>query len=76
VEQLDLRAFAARAGVAYNTLRGWRSSGRPRGNPIPPPDGVIGRSPWWYGVTVAAWCERRTGKGYRSDRSTLTPGGT
>lgn len=66
---LTLAQFADAAEVTAATLRGWRSKGLPRGNPIPEPER---RNPEtglaeWSRVTVEQWIALRPGRGARTD---------
>lgn len=56
VEQLTAQDFARKAGVAYQTFRvkGWRIR-----NDVPPPDGRMGQTDWWWSYTVDAWLAKR-----------------
>ena len=62
-DQLDLTAFAARAGIKPGTIYGYHSTGR-----LPQPDGWLGRTPWWWADTVDAWLTNRPGQGWRGKR--------
>lgn len=56
--QLDLASAATRLGLTEKTLRRYRLDGR-----LPEPDGVLGRSPWWWASTIDVWQASRPGRG-------------
>jgi len=63
-------------GVAKTTLNGWIDERKPVGNPFPHPDMLTSLSSTkpirlWSRWTVLDWHHRRTGRGYRSDRSAI-----
>jgi predicted DNA-binding transcriptional regulator AlpA len=54
--QVGVRDAARYLGLATETLRTYASQGT-----FPPPDGYIGRTPWWWAETVKRWqAERET----------------
>lgn len=57
--QLDRAAVAAKCGLAVTSIDTYQRRGS-----IPPPDGVIGRSPWWWSSTISAWMETRPSVGF------------
>jgi hypothetical protein len=58
--KLNTAAAAKLAGVQPGTWRSWRSTGRPRPEPVPPPDGWYElRTPWWYESTITDWLRKR-----------------
>jgi predicted DNA-binding transcriptional regulator AlpA len=63
--QLDRAAVAALLGVKPATITQMRAAGRN----FPEPDGVIGKSPWWWESTITAWQKTRPGRGARTDRA-------
>lgn len=60
--QLDIAAVAERIDVRAVTVRGYLRTGH-----IPPPDGRLGRSPWWWETTIEEWEATRPGQGARVD---------
>lgn len=60
-EQLDITAVARLAGVEPRSISRYRQRGS-----IPEPDGVIGRSPWWYRSTIEHWLATRPSSGRES----------
>lgn len=53
-EQLSRLAVAERLGLQPKTLDTYRRRGI-----MPEPDGMIGRSPWWYSDTITSWDKKR-----------------
>jgi len=51
---LSTREAAELCGVSPATVRTYLWAGR-----FPPPDGYLGRSPWWSVETVLAWSASR-----------------
>lgn len=46
--------IAAELGLARSTIHAYRSRRQ-----MPDPDGVIGRTPWWWASTIIAWRPNR-----------------
>ncbi len=59
---------AALAGVTPSTWRNYVTRGY-----APPPDGRLGRTPWWHRATIDGWLETRPGQGARTDLHTSQP---
>jgi hypothetical protein len=49
-EQLDIGTLAHLLGEKPAQLYLWRHRGH-----LPPADGIVGQSPWWYHQTIARW---------------------
>jgi predicted DNA-binding transcriptional regulator AlpA len=62
VTYLSMPEIAARAGLAEQTVRQYRSRGR-----LPQPDAMIGRTPGWTEATADAWIATLPGQGARTD---------
>ncbi len=45
--------IAAYLDVKPATIHAYRSRGQ-----MPPPDGMLGRTPWWYAATIHTWRPR------------------
>lgn len=58
-QQWTLAAVADHLGVTLSTVRAYRARGQ-----MPPPDGILGRTPWWWSSTITGW--ERPGRGWRS----------
>lgn len=63
-------------GLKKTTLNGWIDEGKPVGNPFPEPNMLTSLSSTrplrlWSRWTILDWHHRRTGRGYRSDRSVI-----
>lgn len=54
-DQLTTADVAELAGLEPGTIKRYRYRGS-----IPPPDGWLGRTPWWRRDTVDRWLEERT----------------
>jgi len=50
MDQLTVTDIAALLGIKPATWRAYVSRGQ-----APPPDGHLGRTPWWRRLTIAAW---------------------
>lgn len=61
-EQLDRKGVAALVGIAVTSVDKYKMRGR-----LPTPDGVLGRSPWWYTSTIEKWQRTRPRRGYSPD---------
>jgi hypothetical protein len=59
-EQWTTADVAEHLGVAVGTVRSYAARGQ-----MPPPDGVLGRTPWWWAATIRGW--QRPGRGSRTD---------
>ncbi len=58
-EQWTTDDVAAHLGVSASTVRAYASRGQ-----MPPPDGRIGRTPWWWADRIWEWStSRRRGSG-------------
>lgn len=57
-EQLSIAEVAARIGVTVGTAQTYRAQKR-----LPDPDGLIGRTPWWWATTIDVWQANRPGRG-------------
>lgn len=57
-EQLTVPEVAARLGLAVATVRAYRAQKR-----LPAPDGMVGRTPWWWATTIDVWQAARPGRG-------------
>ena len=51
---LVMRDVAELCGLTYRTVRQYRHTGA-----LPPEDGRLGNSPWWYETTINRWQHRR-----------------
>ncbi|HNV40592.1 MAG TPA: hypothetical protein PLI84_10410 [Ornithinibacter sp.] len=51
---------AAHLGIEQATARSYKHRGY-----LPPPDGVLGSTPWWRPETITSWT--RPGRGARTD---------
>lgn len=69
--QLDTAAVAERLGVTRDTVRRYRVADRDRYG-FPPPDGYLGRTPWWYVATIDRWVKARPGQGAGAGRPSKT----
>lgn len=56
--QMDRAAVARRAGLKVTSIDTYQRRGS-----IPPPDGMLGRSPWWWSSTIERWLADRPGVG-------------
>jgi predicted DNA-binding transcriptional regulator AlpA len=68
-EYLDLAGVADRLGLAYQSVRSYRS----QDSTFPAPDIVLGQSPGWLPETIDAWVARRPGHGFRGGRPRKVP---
>lgn len=57
--QMDRAAVAARCGFKAANIDTYQRRGS-----MPPPDGVLGRSPWWWSSTIERWIAERPGVGF------------
>lgn len=57
-DQWTMVEVAAHLGVTYDSVRRYRA----RDENFPPPDGKLGRTPWWRPDTIKAWQESRPGR--------------
>ena len=57
---LTTKEVAERLGVKPNTVSGYRHHGY-----MPPPDGKLGKTVWWWEGTITAWQATRRGRGWR-----------
>lgn len=57
-DQLVIEDFAEALDVKLPTLRAYMARGQ-----VPPPDGRLGDTPWWYRSTVEAHANTRPGRG-------------
>lgn len=73
--QLDMAQVAALLGVGYATVKRYRAADRAR-FAFPDPDGVIGRSPWWWQSTITRWAAGRPGQGARPVKPAKKGAGT
>lgn len=53
-EQWTTAEVAAYLGVSVGTVRAYSSRGQ-----MPPPDGRLGRTPWWWAETIRVWAAGR-----------------
>lgn len=67
-EQLAAADVAARLGISAESWRSYVSTGYG-----PPPDGRLGRTPWWKPETVDAWNASRPGQGAGGGRPRKRP---
>lgn len=51
---LDVAGVMAYTGLARQTIHQYHSEGL-----MPPADGRVGRSPWWYKATIDQWVKER-----------------
>lgn len=51
---LDTAGAAARAGISVSTVRSYIRDGH-----MPPPDGKLGQSLWWWTSTIDEWSANR-----------------
>ncbi len=58
-KQLDRKGVAAMVGIGVPSVDKYMQRGS-----IPKPDGVLGRSPWWYTSTIVKWDRDRPRRGY------------
>lgn len=49
-EQWSFKEVAAFLGVEQSTVRAYRTRGE-----MPPPDGRVSNSPWWWRTTIEGW---------------------
>ena len=70
-EQLDTAAVAERLGISAASVRRYMMADRAQYG-FPPPDGHIGRSPWWWSTTIDKWGKQRPGKGAGAGRPRRT----
>lgn len=62
-DQLVIEDFAEALAVKLPTLRAYMARGQ-----VPPPDGRLGDTPWWYRRTVDAHVATKPGRGrHRTD---------
>lgn len=54
---------AAALGIKPASVRRYASAGI-----LPPPDGRLGRTPWWRQETIAQWRRQRPGQGVGGGR--------
>lgn len=59
-EQWGVADVAAHLGVRPGTVRAYVARGQ-----MPPPDGRLGRTPWWWAASIQEWT--RPGQGSRAD---------
>lgn len=57
-DQLTTADVAALLGVTPATVRSYAARGD-----MPPPDGHLGRTPWWKPRTIEQWRKQRPGQG-------------
>ena len=57
-DQWTMVEVAAHLGVTYDSVRRYRA----RDENFPPPDGKLGRTPWWRPDTIKAWQAARPGR--------------
>ena len=57
---LGVAEVAAHLSLSKRTVEAYRLDGR-----LPPEDGRVGRSPWWWRSTIDAWHRNRRGRGWR-----------
>lgn len=65
-EQLTIPDIAERLGLSVSAVRAHRQRGT-----LPAPDGLLGRTPFWWATTIAAWMASRRPRGRPAD--TWTP---
>ena len=58
--QLSTHDVAALLGVKPATVSGYRFRGT-----MPPPDGKLGKTAWWWETTIDEWRKTRPGQGWR-----------
>lgn len=63
-EQWTTADVAEHLGVAVGTVRSYAARGQ-----MPPPDGVVGRTPWWEPARVREWAAARPGSGRHGPRA-------
>jgi predicted DNA-binding transcriptional regulator AlpA len=64
-DHLTIPDVAAVAGVKPKTIGAYMARGQ-----MPPPDGRLGRTPWWRPDTIKHWLANRPGRGARTDKHT------
>ncbi len=76
---LNRQAVADLIGVKAKTISQYlvesRGEGRYAGHPFPPPDGYIGKGPWWRkerAGEIKTWAEKRPGQGVGGGRPRRT----
>lgn len=55
---LDRAAVAARLRIKPDSVTRYVNRGQ-----CPPPDGRVGRAPWWFAATIEEWLPARPGPG-------------
>lgn len=58
-EQWTATDVAEYLGVRHGTVTSYKAREQ-----MPPPDGHLGRTPWWWDDTIRAWNEARKGKSH------------
>lgn len=56
---LDLNGIAETLGVHPRTPSKWRDRGDRMRNPLPAPDGRLGRTDWWWRSKIVEWDQQR-----------------
>ena len=59
-ERWTVAEVATHLGVKPGTVTAYRARGQ-----MPAPDGVLGRTPWWWSDTITEWHAERRGQGWR-----------
>lgn len=62
-DPLTTQDVALMLGVTPATVRSYSARGV-----MPPPDGYLGRTPWWRPGTIKAWRAQRPGQGVGGGR--------
>ena len=57
-DMLTIAQVAELVGVERRTIDQYRQRGT-----IPPPDGTLGRTPWWHRATIEEWMRTRPPRG-------------
>jgi len=63
-EQWDAARVGEHIEATPSTVRSYASRGQ-----MPPPDGRIGNTPWWWSDTITKWHASRRGQGWRGSRA-------
>lgn len=62
--QLALEDVAEVLGVKPSTVSSYRHH-----HLMPPPDGKLGKTVWWWEATITAWNANRRGQAWRKGRA-------
>jgi predicted DNA-binding transcriptional regulator AlpA len=63
-DALDPGKVAALLGIKRASVHRYTQRGD-----IPPPDGYLGSTPYWYRTTIDAWRKARPGQGWRKGKA-------